>query len=199
MAKDESKRLVILTNQPTAPRFSVGYMVGALFTILELEKELNIDLDPKTHERTGKELADKIGSATPLIYTSYPWRKLGALWKANFNETAKTPAYWNYLPILAHDELAMYIRKNLPFYPIILRDDNDYPRYVRDLDATIAILDKQEYNYSIVNLSPRTDNPLETILNNYILALWTGLSLAKKNGVDPEKVELIEEYKKLKK
>ena len=198
LAKDNNTPLVVLPDQPTAPRFSVGYMVGALFTVLGLKKELDIELNPENHENAGKELADKIGPATPLIYTSYSWRKLGALWKANFNETSKTPAYWNYLPILAHDELAMYIRKGLPFYPIILKDENDHPRYVRDLNAAIAILDKQEYNYSIVDLSPRTDNPLETVLNNYILALWTSYYVAQKIGVDPEKIELIEEYKKLK-
>ena len=71
------------------------------------------------------------------------------------------------------------------------------PRYVRDLDATIAILDKQEYNYSIVNLSVG-DNPLETVLNNYILGLWTSFYLAQKIGVNPEDIELIERYKKLK-
>ena len=71
------------------------------------------------------------------------------------------------------------------------------PRYVRDLDATIAILDQQEYNYSIVNLSVG-DNPLETVLNNYILGLWTSFYLAQKIGVNPEDIELIEEYKKLK-
>jgi len=71
---------------------------------------------------------------------------------------------------MVHDELAAYIRKGLPFYPIIFKDEKDLPRYVRDLDAAIAILNKLEYNYSIVNLSA-SDNPLETVLNNYILGL----------------------------
>ena len=198
LAKDNNAQLVILPDQPTYPRLSVGYMVGALFTILGLEKELNINLDSQSHENTGKELAESIGSATPLIYTSYSWRKLGALWKANFNETAKTPAYYNYVPAMTHDELAMYIRKGLPFRPIIFKDSKDLPHYVRDLNATIAILDKQEYNCSIVNLSS-SDNPLETVLSNYILALWTSFYMAQKIGVDPEKIELIERYKELKK
>src|SRR3989338_8272165 len=198
LAKDNNTPLVVLPDQPTPPRLSVGYMVSALFTMLGLEKELDIVLDSQSHENTGKELADKIGSATPLIYTSYSWRKLGALWKANFNETAKTPAYCNYVPAMAHDELAIYIRKDLPFHPIIFKDSSDLPRYVRDLDYAIAILDKQKYNYSIVNLSA-SDNPLETILNNYILGLWASFYLAQKIGVNPEKIEPIERYKELKK
>ena len=198
LAKDNDTPLVVLPDQPTAPRFSVGYMVGALFTVSGLKKELDINLDPQSYKNTGKELADKIGSATPLIYTSYSWRKLGALWKANFNETAKTPAFCNYIPAMAHDELAIYIRKGLPFHPIIFKDSRDMPRYIRDLDATIAILNKQEYNYTIVNLSV-SDNPLETVLNNYILGLWTSFYLAQKIGVNPEKIEPIERYKELKK
>lgn len=54
-----------------------------------------------------------------------------------------------------------------------------------------------EYNYNIVNLSSNI-NPLETVLNNYILTLWTTYYLAKKIGVNPEDIELIEEYKHLK-
>jgi len=107
LAKDKGTPLITLPDQSIVPRLSVGYVVGALFAVLGLEKELDIKLNSENHENAGKELADNIGSATPLIYASYSWRKLGALWKANFNETAKTPAYWNYLPILAHDELAM--------------------------------------------------------------------------------------------
>lgn len=198
LAKENNAPLVTLPDQSTPPRFSVGYMTGALFTTLGLEKELDLKLNPEARENAGRKLADNIGFATPLIYTSYSWRKLGALWKANFNETAKTPAYWNYVPILAHDEIAMYVRKGLPFHPIIFRDENDHPRYVRDLNAAIAILDKMEYNYNIVDISSY-NNPLETILNNYVLCLWTTYYLAQKIGVDPEKIELIEEYKHIKK
>ena len=197
LAKDNNTPLIILPDQSTPPRLSVGYMMGALFAVLGLEKELDIVLDSQSHENAGKELADKIGFSTPLIYTSYSWRKLGALWKANLNETAKTPAYCNYVPTMAHDELAVYARKDLPFYPIIFKDETDLPRYVRDLDATIAILDQQEYNYSIVNLSS-SSNPLKTVLNNYILALWASYYLAQKIGVNPEEIKLIEKYKKLK-
>lgn len=198
LAKENNAPLITLPDQSTPPRFSVGYMTGALFTTLGLEKELDLKLNPEARENAGRKLADSIGFATPLIYTSYSWRKLGALWKANFNETAKTPAYWNYVPILAHDEIAMYVRKGLPFHPIIFRDENDHPRYVRDLNAAIAILDKMEYNYNIVDISSY-NNPLETILNNYVLCLWTTYYLAQKIGVDPEKIELIEEYKHIKK
>ena len=79
-------------------------------------------------------------------------------------------------------------------FPIFFKDAGNDKRQNKNIDTDIAILDKQEYNYSIVNLSV-SDNPLETVLNNYILALWTSFYLAQKIGVDPEKIELIERYK----
>jgi glucose/mannose-6-phosphate isomerase len=198
LAKASNSYLITLPDLPTQPRFSVGYMLGALLSVLGLEINWDLKFDNKSNENIGKELAEKINNKIPLIYSSYSWRKLGALWKANFNETAKVPAFWNYVPQLAHDELNTYTKKGLSLYPIIIMDKNDKDYYLRDLEKAIAILDKQEYNYSIINLS-FSDNPLKAIINNYILCLWTTYYLAQKNGVDPEKIELIEEYKKLKK
>lgn len=180
------------------PRWAVGYMTAVLFSILGYGKELDFNLDSSTQEQAGKDLVIKLGNKIPLFYTSYPWRKLGAFWKANFNETAKAPAYWNYLPIMVHDELAMYAKTNLPFYPILFRDKHDTPRNLRDMDCAIAILKEQEYNYSIVDLYS-SNLILETIFNNYILGLWTSYYLAQNLGVNPEDITLIEKFKNLKK
>jgi len=198
LAKENNVPLITLPDVEYPPRWSVGYMVGALFTVLGFENELDAKLDPKGLENSGKELAEKIGAKIPIIYTSYPWRKLGAMWKANINETAKTPAYWNYMPVMAHDELEMYEQNNLPLYPIILKDSKDQPRYTRNIDAAIAIFNELGYNYNIVDLNS-SDKLLETILNNYILALWTSYYLANNLGVNPEDIGLIEKFKQLKK
>ena len=100
---------------------------------------------------------------------------------------------------MAHNELEGFgdEESRTKFYPILFKDTDDDPRQNKNIDTAIAILDKIEYNYGIVNLSP-IDNALETILNSYILGLWTTYYLAQKLGVNPEKIELIEEYKKLK-
>ncbi len=139
LAKDNNLVKIILPNDNIPPRLAIGYMTAVLFSILGYGKELDFKLDASTQEEAGKKLAEKIGSKIPLIYTSYSWRKLGAFWKANFNETSKAPAYWNYTPSMAHNELAMYAQKGLPFYPIIFRGANDEIRHTRDLNNTIAI------------------------------------------------------------
>lgn len=197
LAQQNNIKILVIPFEEIPPRFAVGYMTAVLFTILGLESHLVVEPPDENLEQQGKDLADKIGDKIPIFYSSYSWRKLGSFWKVNFNETSKVPAYWNYLPAMSHGELEMYARPNLPFYPIIFVDKNDNPEHVRDINATIAILNKQEYNYSIIELNS-FGNPIETILNNYILGLWANYYLAQKLGADPVDIKLIEEFKALK-
>ncbi len=199
---EESKKnknpLILINDRDTPPRLAVGYMTASLLKVLGLEKDLTFDLDPSAQEKNGKKLAEKLAGKTPIIYSSYTWRYLAKFWKILFNENAKTPAFWNYFPGLAHNELAGFTTSLKDFYPILLVDKNDNPAQKRNIDAAIAIFNKLEYNYSIVNIS-QSGNALEKILNNYVLGLWTSYYLGKNLGVDPEDTKIIEEFKKLKK
>jgi len=199
---EESKKnknpLILIDDEGTPPRLAIGYMTSALLKVLGLEKELEFNLDPSSQEKEGKDLAEKIGGKTPVIYASYSWRYLAKFWKILFNENSKTPAFWNYLPGLAHNELAGFTQGLKNCHPIIIRDTNDDPRQNKNIDAAIAIFNKLEYAYTIVNVSP-LGTPLEKMLNNYVLALWASYYLGKSLGVDPEDTKLIEDFKKLKK
>lgn len=196
---------VLIPEKNLKPRMGIGYMTAVLFQLLGLEENIVwVSLDAQKTEIEGKQLAEKI-STTPLLYSSYKWRVIPRLWKILFNENCKIHAFWNYLPGMAHNELAGFEKKptdcgrqiTADFFPIFFRNSDDDPRQNKNIDTTIAILNKREYNYNIVNIS-NGDKPLEAVLNSYILGLWTTYYLAQKIGVDPEKVELIEEYKKLK-
>lgn len=213
--KNKTPSVIIPNDNNLKPRMGVGYMTAVLFQLVGLgEKFASISLDADKTETEGEKLAQNMDDkSTPLLYSSYKWRLIPRLWKILFNENDKIHAFWNYFPAMAHNELAGFDKltasgfdrepksKNpnskTEFYPIFFKDSNDDPRQNKNIDTAIAILDKIEYNYGIVNLSS-FDDPLETILNSYILGLWTTYYLAKKIGVDPEKIELIEEYKKLK-
>ena len=205
--KNKTSSVIIHNDNNLKPRMGAGYMTAVLFQLLGLgEKFASISLDAKKTEMEGKKLAENMNDgSTPLLYSSYKWRLVPRLWKILFNENDKIHAFWNYFPAMAHNELAGFDKEpksgnpnsRTEFYPIFFKDSNDDPRQNKNIDTAIAILDKIEYNYGIVNLSS-LDEPLETILNVYILGLWTTYYFAKKIGVDPEKIELIEEYKKLK-
>jgi glucose/mannose-6-phosphate isomerase len=200
LSKKHKTPLVLIPDKNLAPRMGVGYMVAALFQLMGLGRTISkISLDADKTEIKGKKLAEKINEkSTPLLYSSYKWRILPRLWKVLFNENDKIHAFWNCFPAMAHNELAGFDKElRTKFYPILFKDAGDDPRQNKNIDTAVAILDKIGYNCSIISISS-SDNPLKTVLNSYVLGLWTTYYLAKKIGVDPEKIELIEDYKKLK-
>ena len=198
-SKKNKNHLVLMDGGKTPPRLAVGYMTAGLLKVLGLENELNFDLDPSAQEKNGKELAEKIRVKTPVIYASYTWRNMAKLWKIFFNENSKIPAFWNYFPGLAHNELAGFTTSLRDFHHIFIVDKGDDPRQNKNIEAAIAIFNKLGYNYTIINTSSSGVKPLEKIFNNYVLGLWTSYYLGKSLGVDPENTRLIEEFKQLKK
>lgn len=189
--------LILLPDDKIPPRFGVGYMAGAVFGLLGAENQLNFKIKAEDTEEEGKELALKIGHAIPLIYSSFKWRKLANFWKILFNENAKIPSFWNFFPLLAHNEIAGFSEsfRNI-IHPILIKDADDDKRQNSNIDTAIAFFKKLGYNYSIVKLSG--DSALEKVLNSYILGLWTSCYLAENLGIKPEDTSLIEEFKKAK-
>jgi glucose/mannose-6-phosphate isomerase len=69
-AKQNNTSLVILPDKNIPPRGAVGYMAGAMFSVLGQENS-DIAIDEKALDKTGKDLAEKLGDKIPLIYASY--------------------------------------------------------------------------------------------------------------------------------
>ena len=197
LAKADNTPLIILPKDSIQPRYAVGYMVGALLKAIGLEKELDISLDSAIREDQGHELADQIESKIPLLYATTQWPYLPDFWKTLFNESCKIHADTNIFPSLDHNEVASFKKEDSAKYiPIIFQDEHEDPREMIDIKAAIAILKELGYNYLNVKISGKT--PLEKVFNNYILGLWTTFYLAQKLGVDPQDIEVIEHFKKLK-
>jgi glucose/mannose-6-phosphate isomerase len=196
LAKQNNIPFIDLDDESFPARFGASYELGALLGIIGINPGTT-SINHDQLEKEGKEIAGKIGSKFPIIYTSYRLRKLANFWKTLFNENAKIPAFWNTFPSLNHNELESLGNAKDTLYPIIIRANDDDVRQVSSIDATIAILDKLGYNYSIVNIS--TDGSLlQKILNNYILGLWTSFNLANILGIDPIPTPTINDYKQLK-
>ena len=198
---------VLIPNKNLQPRMGAGYMTTALFQILGLgEKIASTSLNAEKAEEKGKNMADEINNAAPLLYSSYKWKIIPKFWKILFNENCKIHSFWNYLPGMAHNELAGFTRRpetsdkrqGKDFYPIFFKDPDDDPRQNKNVDTAIAILKKIGYNCNIVSISPNK-KPLEAVLEGYVLGLWTSYYLAKKMVVDPEDIKLIEKYKRARK
>lgn len=197
MALKDNIPLVLLPTAKIPPRFAAGYMTAALFTLLGLKKEFDFSIDALSLESEAKALAQEIGKKIPLIYASYPNRRLALFWKILFNENTKGHAFSNNFPSLSHNEIAAFSKEQKgKFFVIVFNDLADDKRHNRDIDAAIAIFKEMGYNYKTVNLSGKT--LLTKIFSNYVLGLWTSFYVSKIIGVDPIGTELINKFKNMK-
>lgn len=187
------------------PRFAYGYIWGALLKIMSNSKliklnfnKLNADIEKiislkNKIEEQGKKLAQMTQNKTPLVYSSNQWSSVAKIWKINFNETAKIPAFCNVFPELTHNELAGFTNSIGNYQIIILRDENDAPKIKKSMDIFKAILNGK-LNVKIINMEKGSS--FFKIIFCLWLGLWASYYLAILNGIDPAPVKLVEEFKK---
>ncbi|MEK7478243.1 MAG: bifunctional phosphoglucose/phosphomannose isomerase [Patescibacteria group bacterium] len=188
------------------PRAAIGCSLRAIMQVigrddlLRATKQLAETLKPADWRVAGDTLAQTLKGYIPIIYASNSNYSLAYNWKIRFNETAKIPAFYNLLPELNHNELAGFAKSevtanlNAPFYVLFLADPNDDQRIIKRLEATIKLYTEQGLKTERIDL-PASDAIYATFAN-LILADWTALALAKIYNHEPDRVPLIEEFKK---
>jgi len=197
LAREHASPYIQLPSEDIPPRTAVGYMVGALFAALNLESHLPTSLDPAVWEVSARALATTIGSRIPMLYTSYPWRKLTGMWKMVYSETAKHQIFVNWFPSGAHTEIVGWEGPHQEqFAMLLIKNEPELPRYEKNFAALLAICREKGYTVHTIELSGNT--LLEKVFNSYILALWTSYYVANNLGVDPRATALLDEFKKLK-
>jgi len=189
------------------PRSAIGFSLLALVHLIgesEIEKELSSMisiLDPKSQEESGKDLARVLSGKIPVIYSSSINTPIGYNWKIKFNETSKIPSFYNVFPELNHNEMAgmdvIPSTKKLSdnFYFIFLSDSADHPRIQKRMEITKKLYMDRGLEVATIDLSGKTTS--EKIFNSLLLADWTALHLSKIYDTEPDKVVIVEEFKKL--
>ena len=203
MAENGNKLLIVLPQENIPARSGVGYMFSALLTALtnfgiidfKLEELLNLSekIKPSGFEKRGKELAERIGNWTPLIYSSFQNRFSAYFWKIKFNENSKIHAFWNFLPNIAHNEIEGFGWDN--FFVILLKDDKDGKLQQKKISAAAKFFEEIGIPHEIIELEGKTR--LERIFNDYMLSDWVSYYLAEARRVDPAEEEMIERFKKM--
>jgi glucose/mannose-6-phosphate isomerase len=189
------------------PRIALGYILRAALCLIN-EKELYDDagrlsntLNPKKYEKKGEELSELLFRKIPVIYTSRSNQIIAYNWKIKFNETAKIPAFYNVFPEMNHNEMQGFdvkdvnkmLSENIHF--IFIMDSDDHPRIKIRMDVTAKLYEKRDLKLEKIELEGKSK--LERIFNSLILADWISYKLALKYGVEPERVPMVEEFKKL--
>jgi len=180
------------------PRIAAGYALKALLALLgdtpnkDAVGKLVEFFYADQFESAGKAIAESI-KGVPVIYSSRANCHLAEHWKISFNETSKSPAFYNVMPELAHNELAG-IFQGAPMDFILLRDPDDHLRIQVKMEVLESILKQKGYFPRSVNL-PNT-NTLLKIFTSFTMANWASVYLAKLRGINPDDMDTIEEFKK---
>ncbi len=186
------------------PRFAIGLQFMALLNLLQ-----NAGLIPSNKEELqdcveslqnnmfqlrGKELAELAKDKLPIIYSSRKMESLAYVWKISINETANSLAIANVFPELNHNEMQAFETAQPDVQVFILKVEDDPQRIQKRMTITKDIVKWSKAH--VVEIAITGKHRLTKIFSAVLLGLWTGYYLAEEYQVSPDKIELIEEFKK---
>ena len=206
MAKGNTSPYIQIPDTGIQPRSALGYATRALLKLVGEEAmfeevgELAKKLSPVDLEKKGEELAKALFGKVPVIYSS---RRNGAIannWRIRFHESAKIPAFSNVFPELNHNEMTGFdvidstkgLSENIAF--VFLKDSQDDERIQKRMEVV-----KEQYRergLQVEALELEGEGLGKRIFSSVVLADWTALHTAKLYGTEPEKVPMVEEFKR---
>ncbi|HEY4507096.1 MAG TPA: SIS domain-containing protein [Candidatus Paceibacterota bacterium] len=189
-----------------SPRIAIGYNIKAAVKAMAEVSLLN-DIDgairysdfQKT-EQVGQNLAKQLQNRIVLIYSSGKNSGLARYLKISLNETAKVPAFYNFLPELNHNEMVGIndkifegnLKDKLAY--IFLNDPDDQPKIQTRFVATKEMFQNQGFPVLGIDLSgPSLWHKSFIAIST---AMWTSYYLAEYYGLDPEDISNIQDFKK---
>lgn len=204
-AKEAGTPYVQIPDTGIQPRSALGFSFLALAKVMGLDDVLNeaaelSKVNAADFEKEGTELAEKLKGFIPLVYSSTRNGATAFNWKIGFNETAKTPAFYNVFPELNHNEMTSFDfsdgNKDLSqkFCFLFLKDADDYERVQKRMEITKNLYEKK--GLKVIDLPMAGENRLQKVFISSILADWTAYHLGVIYGVDTEQVPMVEELKK---
>lgn len=199
------------------PRASLGYLVVPIFAVLvemgllpaledDVKEAVTVleGLAARCHrssnaaDNPAKRLATTIQGKVPVVYGGHGIPAVAAYrFKCDLNEYAKTPAFWNELPEMNHNEIQGWqgLREMTSenFVAIFLRDEGEHPRVSMRFDIT-----KRLIGGSVADMAEvRSEGvgPLARLLSLIFVTQMTAIYLGLAYGVDPGPVPVLEGLK----
>ncbi len=199
-----------------SPRAASGYLFSPLALILEqlgilsgasadlmetqqvlsdLRSEINPDIEAARN--LAKQLAGEMKNRIPVIWGSSSHSEVAALrWKAQINENAKAPAYYNVFPELNHNEIVGFESpENLlvQLCIIILRDPGDHERVKHRMEISKEII--RERVAKVVEVEARGQSFLARFYSLAYIGDYASFYLALEYGINPTPVKVIDYLK----
>jgi len=187
------------------PRFALGYSFISMLNVLQNsdligDKKIDITttiqvLKDETNQirEQAKHIAKKLVGKTPIIYSSEKMKQLAYIWKINFNENSKTPAFYNSYPELNHNEMVGYTNPQAKFHIITLKDKTDYHRITKRMEITPKVIKSEKVDSTTLDLGG--GSLITRIFRSVYLSMWTSYYLALEYEIDPTPVKMVENLK----
>ena len=189
------------------PRYATGYFFSSMLQVLinsglaeDQTKELlaesqKLKKNVLKIELKSRKIAKSLIGKVPVVYSSAQFQAVAMIWKIKLNESAKTPAFYNYFPELNHNEMSGFTNPKHKYQIITLLDKNDHPQNIKRMHITAKILKPMGVNTIIVEMEGK--NIFETIFSTLLLGDWVSYHLALAYGQDPTPVKMVDDFKKL--
>jgi len=165
---------------------------------IEVIAELRAELVPEVadDDNEAKTIARRLLNCLPVVYGAGVTAPAARRWKGQLNENAKTPAFFNELPELDHNELAGWATN--PGVAgrvvlVLLDDPAGDERLRRRLALTAASV--QPRVAGVARVVARGVLPLARLVSSAYVGDFASLYLALLYGVDPGPVEVLEDLK----
>ncbi len=207
LARANSVPYVQMPDTGIEPRLALGFSIKAILQILSQkeamgEATLLADaLHSAELEASGKDLAEDIRGAVPVIYASTANLPVAYNWKITFNESAKTPAFHNVFPELNHNEMTGFdwTSKNKflseKFHFIFLEDKEDNLKIQKRMRICKTLYGDLGLPVTVLEL--KGQSIFHKVFSSLLLANWAAYHTAIAYGAEPEAVPLVEKLKKL--
>ncbi|HET7483391.1 MAG TPA: bifunctional phosphoglucose/phosphomannose isomerase, partial [Actinomycetota bacterium] len=199
------------------PRASLGFLtlpVLAALVRIGLVPEMQSDLDESLEvladiaarchrdrpasENPAKDLASKIHGRVPVVYGGYMLGAVAAYrFKCDLNEYGKTPAFWNVIPELDHNEIIGWNRladlTSKSFVLIFLRSDHEHERITLRFEITRSLI--EDKLAEVVEIPAEGTSSLAQLLSLVLITQLAAIYVGLAYEIDPGPVDVIQELK----
>jgi len=145
-----------------------------------------------------RELARRIDGTIPVIYGGGALGGVAAMrWKADVNENAKAPAFWNAYPELDHNEICGWGQHGDVTRQVLslveLRHGYEAEQLGRRFDITRTII--EEAVHQVLEVRAAGEGRLAQLLDLMYVGDWVSCYLALQSEVDPGPIDAIAQLK----
>jgi glucose/mannose-6-phosphate isomerase len=177
----------------------IGLFPGASQWVQQAVDQLRVRRDELVKPGSlAEDVAHRIGRTIPLVHSSGDLGAAAALrWKAQINENAKCPAFFNVYPELCHNEVAGWGQHGDATRQLItlvnLRHDAEHPQVARRFDLVVEVL--REVVADVLEVRAAGEGDLAQLLDLALIGDFVSLHLAGNEGIDPGPIPVLDEIK----